>query len=177
MQNFDPFLDWNAIDDEIAAELNKALKNYRRAMEAFAKMKRGDEDFARAAQVFLKTQLRLQRMASGVINHIYTVPVMVHVAGEKKVETNPDNEDQTGVLQRCARCGSILNLWREGMMMLDPEEGPREVCEEDLPWFEPGTVIAKAENNGSISLYPIEGDRELEKHERECVALNELFGT
>jgi len=49
MQNFDPFIDWEAIDDEIAADLNKAVKNYRRAQLGFAKMKRGDEDFAKAA--------------------------------------------------------------------------------------------------------------------------------
>lgn len=175
MQNFDPFIDWEAIDDEIAAELNKAVKNHRRAVDAFARMKRGDEDFAKAAQVVLKTYVKMGRTAQGIINHLWTVPVMVHVAGERKWETNPDDEDVQGLLQRCARCGSILHLFHEGMMVLDPETGPRAMTEDDLPWYTPGDVIAKSDQGGNVSMYLIENGRELEKHEHECVALNELF--
>jgi len=175
MQNFDPFIDWEAIDDEIAADLNKAVKNYRRAQLGFAKMKRGDEDFAKAAQVFLKSQLHLTRLANSVINHIYTVPVMVHIAGERKTEVNPDDESSEGILQRCARCGSILHLFRDGLMVLDPETGPREMQEEDLPWFDPGALVAKAETETGVQMYVLDDKHELKKHERECVALNELF--
>lgn len=173
--DFDPFLDWEAIDDEIAADFNKAIKQYRRATEAFAKMKRGDEDFAQAARTVLKCQMKVTRLSQGILSHIYTLPVMVHVAGERKNETNPDDPMQEGTLQRCSRCGSVLHFWHEGIIALT-DQGPRPLTEEDVPWFEKGEIVAKGETQGGVSMYVIDPPRDLEKHERECVSLSDLVG-
>ena len=176
MQNFDPFLDWEAIDEEIASDINKHVKRHRRLMEQFALMKRGDPGFVEAARELMQQQHKTTTLMGQVMHHIYTVPAMVHIAGERKWEDNLDDNTEQGLIQRCARCGSPLGFFSEGMMVIDEDSGqPRPLVEEDVPWFTVGETIGKIDRDEGMTMYAIEG-RELFKHERECVALNDLMG-
>lgn len=169
--NFDPFIDWEGITPEMVDDIHATLKEFRAAQESFLRTASSED-----AAAMLRNQWDLTRTIEAITQTLYTIPVMVHVAGEKKIE----EDEQWGEItrQRCVKCGSVLGEWMERMMILTPV-GPKQVEEEDLPWWTPGQRVAKAgtqgEDDQSMRLYLVE-DRELDKHEMPCVDLQDLFG-
>lgn len=172
--NFEPFIDFESVSEEMAEDAHAMLSRYRKAVDAF--VAGSPNDVAACAEV-LESAHEMDKVFRASYNHLYTMPVMVHVAGEKRVEQNPDDSSQEAIFQRCARCGSVLSFFHEEMGILDPETGTARRMEEgDIPWWEEGTIVAKSNSEHGIGMYEIAADQELEKHERMCVALNDLVG-
>jgi hypothetical protein len=170
MQNFDPYFDWSELSDDMASDLHAHYLRHRRALDAFLDRKTPDRELAKEV---MDSHEELSRTAEVIKMALWTEPVMVHVAGERKMETNPDDPEQEGVLQRCQRCGSILHFWAEGMGVMTPE-GPRILNEDEIPWWPSGELVAKATNELGMKMYEVEKGRKLAKHEIECVSLAEL---
>lgn len=169
--NFEPFLDWDAMTYEMALDLYEAMTKAQDAARAFSKVEVEDEgNLVAQGRVVVETQKEVGEILEAICSTIWTHPVMVHVAGPKKNELHPDDPMVEGVLQRCKRCGSVLSFWHEGMRAIT-QEGFREIGEDDVPWWEDEAVVAKA---NSVGMYEIEKERELEKHEMQCVSLTEL---
>lgn len=165
---FDPYFDWAGITPELTAGFLKALTSH----NEFRKKFEGDPTPENLG-AYLKVYDELQTVHDNIMRGIYTVPAMVHVAGARKRETHPDDPMQEAMLQRCARCGSVLHVWHEHAIVFGPE-GPQEIQEEDVPWWDEGQKVAKASQPGQLEIYEVEPDRELEKHERMCVSLSDL---
>lgn len=167
-ESFEPYFDWDGINDEMAEDLHRALSSQLETRANFLR-----EPTRANAGRFLKATRKLSQIGQAIESTIWTLPVIVHEAGEKKIET--DEEDDEVVMQRCRRCGSILQVWHEHIALMTPS-GPQRIAEEDIPWWNPGAIIAKSDSdNGMMSMYEIEG-RELDKHEKICpdlAALNE----
>lgn len=172
LMNFDPFIDYESVNEEMAADLHQAMRAQREAAQDF--VSDDEPDLAKAAK-FLEITNDVNSTVGAIMETLYTLPVMVHVAGERKEENNPDDESEQGVVQRCKRCGSVLHFWREGIAIFTPE-GPRMLQEDDVPWWEEGTLVAKGQSDSTLAMYEIEEKRELEKHERECLDMNSLVG-
>lgn len=167
-KNFEPYIDWDSVSAEMSNDMHAKLTEYKAAIKDF-------EEFntpANCARV-LKTQFELSNLSSVIHQSLFTLPVMVHIAGEKISEVDP--EEHNAVVQRCTRCGSVLQSWCEAFSILTPL-GPRHLEESDLPWWEPGQIVAKATDDDSMTMYEIEKGRKLEKHEKECVDLTGLEG-
>jgi hypothetical protein len=175
--NFDPFIDYELLDQASANELHLAAKEHRDAVDDFV----ADEHASvHKAKTVLQKVDQVDKTATKILTDLWTVPVMVHLAGEKKTEDNPDKPEQEVEVQRCQRCASILNFWHEDMAQELPDgfdgfdvDNDAEV---DHHWWEPGDVIGKVGDESHIGVYSIDPKRELEKHERECVSLSELVG-
>jgi hypothetical protein len=170
MKNFDPFPDWEKVDQEMADDLHQEVVGQQRALKVF-ESEPTPENAAALIEFYTKTQATV----AAIITAIWTQPVMVHVAGERKWEKNPDDDDQEALLQRCTRCKSVLNFWFDSMMTVG-EDGPRPIDQEEIPWWENGEFVAKGDGESGYSMYLIEKGRELEKHEFECVGMPELEG-
>ena len=169
--SFEPYPDFEKITQEDADELHQLFRDYRQKSDRLEQEARV-EYVADFLQSFHAMNVRIEE----TVNRIWTVPYMVHVAGDKKTEQNPDDPTEEGIFQRCSRCGSTLNFWREGLMFLTPD-GPKEMAEEDVPWWTPGERIAKRDGGPQgYGMYRIDADHELEKHEIMCVSLESLVG-
>lgn len=170
--NFDPYLDWDKVDQEVTDDLYDALASYERDRETFLKNKTIDN-----AKKVLRSHNAITEVSIAVHDYIYTIPVMVHEAGTKKRELDPDYPEEGEVtVQRCKRCGSILHAWREGVGVMT-NDGPKEISEDDIPWWDVGDIVAKATGpEGAIGMYLIDPDHQLEKHEMKCVSLVDLVG-
>lgn len=172
--NFDPFLDFESVSVEMATDLYEALLKNREAQQGLYDVDPRDQRaLVTAATRLLETQRTYHSLVENIYQAIFTTPVMVHVAGPKKQEANPDHPEQEGILQRCKRCGSILYFWAEGMQYLS-SEGLLDLEEERIPWWREGDIVAKANQMGGVDMYQVEEDRELEKHEMMCVSLTDL---
>jgi hypothetical protein len=175
--NFDPFIDYELLDQASANELHLAAKEHRDAVDDFV----SDEHASiQKAKLVLQKVDAIDKTATKVLTDLWTVPVMVHVAGEKKTEQNPDNPEHEVDIQRCQRCASILNFWHEDMAVELPDGfdgfGVDLDAQEDHHWWKPGDVVGKVGDESHIGVYSIDPKRELQKHERECVSLSELVG-
>lgn len=165
--SFEPFIDWDDFSDEMLKDMSEAYDNFRGAQKRFDRRKTKANAIA-----LLQTQFALSNIAGAIHHTLHTVPVMVHIAGAK---VEKDNEGGgTLVEQRCTRCLSVLQRWESGYHAMTPA-GPLPIEASDLPWWDEGDVVAKSgDENESMSMYQVDPDRELEKHERECYALDEL---
>jgi hypothetical protein len=165
-QNFDPFIDWGAITDEMVADFHPKLKAFRDANDRFLENPtKGD-----LAKI-LRYQQELSSNHEAIIRTLFTVPAMVHVAGPREHEDCEEHDHHA--IQRCARCGSTLAFWRPGIMTMT-EDGPHEVEEDEISWWEPGSTVAKAVHDHGGAMYLIEEGQELDAHEKMCVDLSGL---
>jgi hypothetical protein len=175
--NFDPFIDYELLDQTRADGLHLAVRQYRDAVDAFVADEHASTLKARVVSQKLEA---MDKTATKIMSDLWTVPVMVHVAGEKKTEKNPDNPEHEVDIQRCQRCASILNFWHEDMAVELPDgfDGydVDDDAEQDHHWWSPGDVVGKVGDESHIGVYSIDPKRELYKHERECVSLSELVG-
>lgn len=171
MENFDPFLDYDAVSDEMAEDLYEGLSAYESAKAHLLASPVGSKERVKWARKVLEAQKETADTAGAIYETIYTIPMIVHEAGERKIETDDDGNEFT--VQRCKRCASVLQSWAgTGEMTMFGQQ----IDVEDLPWWEDGDVVAKSgDSDYRLDLYLIE-DRPLEKYEYKCVALNELVG-
>jgi hypothetical protein len=168
-QNFEPYFDWGQIDEEMTTDLHEAIVAYRKATDAFV-----EEGSAEKARALMQSQHEVGMVAEAIRRTVWTQPVMVHIAGQKKAEV--DDEGHDTIIQRCKRCGSTLQLWHEGVMVLGPS-GPHELRDEDIPWWEEGAVVAKHTDEVGMGLFEIEGGRDLEAHEKMCPDFADQLGS
>lgn len=178
MKNFDPFLDWSKIGEDEAGRLRELSMRQRAAHGELA-----DSGSIEAAVQMLKCYREVQETITDMFDSIWTVPVIVHIADRRSWEKNPDDPEQEAVLQRCARCKTVLQWWYPGMVSVsDPSgmimisttdpESPLAVQEEDYDWWPIGSTIAKQAPSGYEGIYVIE-DRPLHSHEVECAGFTE----
>ena len=166
MSNFEPFIDWDDISDEMVADLAEAFERFRSSQEAFSK----EKTKANAVEM-LESQMAVSDVATAITHTLHTIPVMVHVAGPK---VSAEEDDQEAITQRCTRCGSILQKWMSGYHAITPG-GPLPLTEDDLPWWDEGDIVAKSgDEHDSMTMYEVDPKRELEKHERQCYSLDSL---
>lgn len=166
MSNFEPYIDWDDFSDEMLADISSAYVTFRSAQKAFDKKKTKQN-----AVALLRSQMEIGSLAGAIHQALFTVPVMVHIAGEKTTTNDEENETIT---QRCLRCGSVLQKWQDGYHAVTPA-GPIPLTEEDMTWWEKGSIVAKAgDEDDSVTMYLIDPKRKLEKHERECYSLDSL---
>lgn len=163
--NFDPFPDWEKITEEHARHLHEAMREQNDARQLFFE-RPSPENAGRVIEAITRTS----SYADFIIAEVWTVPVMVHVAGAKQEETNPADENQEGILQRCVRCKSVLHFWTHGMVAIT-SAGPKLFEPDDIDWWQEGDLVAKATSEDGSTMYLIEEGRELQKHEYECVGL------
>jgi ribosomal protein S27AE len=162
--NFEPFFDYESVDERMASDLHSVITDYRKCCQRFE----SNGSVVNAVAV-MKAQDELQHVYEAIKHSIFTVPALVHVAGPKKVETHPESGNEATV-QRCSRCGSVIQLWHEHMIAMTGE-GPRELDEDEVPWWKVGDVVAKCNHPAGMNLYEIE-NRPLKRHERECVDMS-----
>jgi hypothetical protein len=164
--SFEPFFDYDQINDEMAADIREAYVELRAAQDTLISSTDSQEILA-AAKSLLEWQNEISIIARSINEEIFTLPAMVHVAGDVSAEEDVDfdNDDVSMIyVQRCERCGSNLHF-------ADSEMDP---------YFEVGEQVGKIVMNQSMTkrigetLYRI-GDRDLEPHEFECVSLKNIF--
>lgn len=165
--NFEPFFDYDAVPVELANELMEAVVRRRKAENNLTTTRA-----PRAAGELMKAIRDLNAIGEKIYQQIFTVPVMVHIAGERQWEEEEDNAP-AGYCQRCSRCGSILNFWHENLVQMTPY-GPQRVDVENAGWHDVGVIVAKGEVGMQYKLYEIPKDQPLKKHERECLAMPEI---
>jgi hypothetical protein len=130
-QNFEPYIDWNGLTDEMAWDLVEKLVPYKLANERLIKQatrrwrKPNLRKMREATVELLQLQSELGSLNEAIIRTLVTIPMMIHVAGPKTVEECDSGTHNEHRVQRCARCGSVLQMWQEGMMHLTPA-GPAE---------------------------------------------------
>lgn len=174
MSGFDPYFDYDDPCEAHIAELHEALTRNTKARERFL-----EEPNRETFVEIFESWDAMDAIINLVKHEAHTIPVIVHVAGEKRNETNPDNPTQEGVVQRCSQCGSVLSGWTEEMLVFT-EEGPRALEEDEIPWWEPGQRVAKTSQQetsmgSGVGMYSLDPqDRDLDKHEMPCVNLAEL---
>jgi hypothetical protein len=165
-RNFDPYIAWEDISDVMVDDLHAKIVEYKKAQDDFLTEKNREN-----ASRLMRLQFELNVIATGIHKTLYRMPVMVHIADEK-IETH---EEEHEIKQRCARCGSILQFWKEGMAIVTPA-GPIGVSEDDISWWDPGDIVAKATDDEGMTVYQVDPKRSLDKWERECVDLSEVVG-
>lgn len=168
---FKPFLAYELIDIKMAEKLHDAMCEHRVAVDDFVESEEVSVEKARRVMESLE---RIEHTYNGISNEIYRVPSIVHLAGEAKEESNPDNPEETATVQRCSRCGSMLQFWFDGIMYLTYDGRVRNWEENDTHWWEVGQQIAKSDITGATDLYEIDDGQKLERWETECADLSEL---
>lgn len=166
-KNFDPYPDFDKLTQKQAARLAQAVGAYRSAGAVLTAEKTPE----RAAE-FMRAHHDVGEIHDEILEEIWTVPMMIHVAAEREYE---DIEGESVLTQRCSRCKSILHFVKEGMVAFT-EEGPVALTEENVPWWEAGQRVAKSTRQDGMTMYEVEPERELEKHELECVGLPNMEG-
>lgn len=172
-KNFDPYPDWDKITRKQAEKFSIGLRRYKLAADALVADPANTGHCADA----IKAHHELGHIEDEIVESIWTVPVMVHIAGSREWEDHPNPEDErTALLQRCQRCKSVLASFSEGMAVLT-ERGPQEVKEEDMTWWEEGTQVAKSKQDSyGMQMYEIPQNQPLKDHEMECVGLPNMEG-
>lgn len=166
----EPFIDWDALDDEMAKDLHQYLCAFRQAQADLAECEEAaGQQFRALAANLLRTQEELSGVVGAIRNALYTVPMVVHVAGAKSASYE-DGQEQ--VIQRCKRCGSVLQVWTEGLIRMTPG-GPSAVPADDMVWWKEGETVAKSASDDR-QIYRIDENRELEDFERPCPDLTAL---
>lgn len=159
--SFDPFFDYEKIDEDMALDLRDVLIDLREAQEDLLASNSAKEQIALAKKV-MEYSNEIRILTRDINEQILTVPALVHIAGET-VEEMDDGE--IIYVQRCERCGSELSV--SDM--------------EDDEFFTAGTKVGKviSDDNAigmrsSIIMYRI-GDRKLDKCEYECLSFDQIF--
>lgn len=166
----EPFIDWDGIDDQMAKDLREKLRAFRQAQVALdvCDLTEGSHFRSKAADL-MRTQEGLASVVTAIRNTLYTVPMIVHVAGAKSTGHDEDGEER--IVQRCKRCGSILQIWLESYLRMTPQ-GPLEIPSDDMVWWQEGEIVAKSASEDR-QMYRVK-DRELEDFERPCPDLTKL---
>lgn len=157
--SFEPFFDYEAITEEIAQDLKDALEQLREAQEDLLSAQDA-EGMVSCAKDVVEAQNEIMFIHREINHHIYTVPAMVHVAGEPKLEFE---EGAPMYVQRCERCGSDLS----------------RSMQESYEHFTVGEQVGKSHMDRDKTKYEtmyLVGDRDLYEHELECVSFKEIFG-
>ena len=165
--NFEPYMAWEKITDEMAAEMAEAVMTLRQSQKKLA-----FDRSPRAAAMVIQAQHDIAEVIEGICEKIWTVPAMVHIAGaptEEEFEHSPSGE---AVIQRCTRCASILHMWYRGMGFITPY-GPQMIERDDVDWWQAGEMIAKTTEDQRMFAYKV---TEPEAHEMQCVALTDIEG-
>lgn len=169
---FEPYVDFDAMTPEMATAVRNSLVEYKAAMEGLIA---SPEAAPELAARLLAASERASQIVREITQKLHVTPVIVHVAGERREEANPDDAEEQATVQRCARCGSILHMWSERMGIIDPETGPRRLEEDEIPWWHPGARVAKPGVGGLTGIYEIRPpDRPLSEHEHTCADLSSL---
>ena len=171
MAGFGPFLDYEKFTQEMADDLHAAVIRFQRSRDAFIRY----PPSPRLGAEVIENSHVMDRTIDTICQALWTVPVMVHVAGVREPDDREDCDAGDRVIQRCKRCGSTLHAWHERLMVITPQ-GPAELEEDDVPWWDEGTLVAKSTHGSNVSMYRIDPDRLLEKHEMECVSLVDIGG-
>jgi hypothetical protein len=166
---FEPFFDYDKFSPEMASDLYRAMIGFNHARDAFLRQ----PPSPRLGAEVIRTSREMDRTLDVICQSLWTLPVMVHVAGERQTEVCEDCGNGERIVQRCKRCGSTLHLWHEHLFVLTPQ-GPAELEEEDIPWWDEDSLVAKGTDGGRMTMYRIDPDRTLEKHEMECVSLVDI---
>jgi len=169
MSGFEPFFDYDKLTQEMTEVLHHAATRFNLARDTFIR----NPPNTRLCIDLLRAERAFDRTIDEVSRELWTLPVMVHVAGQRETEVCEDCGEGERIIQRCKRCGSTLHLWHEHLMVLTPE-GPAELEEDDIPWWEEDTLVAKGTDGPRMTMYSIHPDRRLEKHEMECVSLVDI---
>ncbi len=83
--NFDPFIDYELLDQASADELHLAAKEHRDAVDDFV----ADEHASiHKAKLVLQKVDAVDKTATKILTDLWTVPVMVHVAGALQISDN-----------------------------------------------------------------------------------------
>jgi hypothetical protein len=168
---FEPFLAYELVDQPMADKLHHTMKSYRACLEDFI----GDEEAdVEKARELLRAMEGIEETHRELSDEIYRIPSIVHIAGEKKEESNPDNAEETAIIQRCSRCGSLLQFWYEGLMYVSANKEVKPLDEEETRWWDVGQQLAKHDVPGATDIYAIKEDRPLERWEHECADLSGL---
>lgn len=166
MPNFEPFFNYDKLTQEMADDLHRAMVKHRLASDTFIRLATPTK-----GKDVLESSYEVEMVIDEIRQAIWTIPVMVHLAGERKAETCLDCGDEEGVVQRCKRCGSVLHAWNEHLAVLTPD-GPRELEEDEVRWWDVDAIVAKGTSSGgSMLMYRIDPSRELERYEMECISL------
>lgn len=168
---FEPFLAYELLSEQQAEALHEAMRDYRETVNEFTE---NDEVDIEQAQRVMEAISEMDEVYKTIAHDIYRVPAVIHVAGERDEEANPDNPEQSATVQRCSRCGSILQFWFEGIMYLTDSGLVRDLGEDDNLWWDVGEQVGKTDDPSGIDIYPIKEDQELERWETECADLSEL---
>jgi hypothetical protein len=171
MSSFEPFFNYEKLTPKMAKDLRDAVVRHRLATDSLIRSPVNIKQSVAAIEAAYDVESVIDTIRSA----IWTVPVMVHLAGEKQFETCEHCEYAEQVIQRCKRCGSTLHLWHEHLGVLTPD-GPRELGPDDVPWWDENEIVAKAHFGSAMTMYSIDPSRLLEKHEMECVSLVDLEG-
>lgn len=167
MSEFEPFFDYDKVNQEMADAFGQAIHRHKKIVEEI--FRSGGKCSPKQLVEALKSNEECEEIVGAIKEDIFTIPVIVHVA-----EDPAEDEESEGIVQRCARCKTVLSFWREGIQALTAE-GPRQIDQEDVPWWDEGTLIAKTSSSQGIGMYEITPqDRKLERHEVECVGLPNL---
>lgn len=168
--SFKPFHDYDQLDAEQAADLKEALARYRKAQDDLLAAHTADRQII-CAQRVLEANQDAVAVIDEINKDIYTVPALVHTAGEIELEES-DELGMSVYVQRCERCGSVLHA----------------SSSDDRGFFDEGDRIAKKASkklnrraNRRAMMIPdlnqmyFVGDRDLQKYELECVSLKNIF--
>ena len=165
----DPFIDWDHISAEMARDLYVVLRDLRSTQDEFLAIGPYHPGLRRKAAEVLQIQYRLGRVVEDIRSALYVMPMVVHVAGRRE-SAYEDGQEQ--MVQRCRRCGSMLQLWMEGFRMETPD-GLCPVTSDDMEWWPENASVAKSADEHGRHMYRIDG-RELRDYERPCPDLTTL---
>ena len=168
---FEPFYAYELIDEKMAGDLWEGMRSYRQRLNDFIE---DDEPNVEKCRELMRTMEEIDDLHKDVSEEIYRIPSIIHIAGEYKEETNPDDDSQTAMIQRCSRCGSLLQFWYDGMMYLSDRKKIEPLEENETRWWDVGQMIGKHDIPGATDLYAIKEGRDLERWEHECVDMSGL---
>jgi Zn ribbon nucleic-acid-binding protein len=157
---FEPYIDWDGMTDEMVDEFHETLVEFRKYQDEFIANKS-----KKSAANVLRLQMDISNIAAAIHQTLFTIPMMVHIAGAQDESVDDDGNKQ--IFQRCKRCGSVLQMWRENIVAMTPN-GIREVEPDDMKWWEEDQIVAKTSDEDSMTMYAIDKDQKLEAHEKPC---------
>lgn len=162
-KGFDPYIDWKSMDDKMAKDFIDAYKEFDDAKNSLS----ADPTKENVARL-MRAQESLSEIDIAIRHSLWSVPVMVHIAGPVQ-----EREDQDGheSVQLCKRCGSILQRLGSGIKIMT-SEGLEELTPSDISWWPEGSQVAKGETGGRLAMYMI--DQKLEKNEFPCPDLADM---
>ena len=163
----EPYFDYEKLTAAMVVDLSEVLTEQMEAHRSFWLAPN-----ARTAERLFQSLWKVESTVERIQRRLATQPVLVHVAGEAKVEWSPDNPVVQALVQRCARCGSVLHFACAGVHART-HHGNLERTGADIPWWPPGTVVAEHGSEREPGMSAI-ADRRLNKHELECPALHVL---